>query len=565
MNHDPQPSEDEQKKKKDTQAEPTGADSLPYSLSPREGAASSVRRKLHLLSLNTDNTQVAPSIGMLLIPFLFAAMEACWIDAIFLGLAALGLFQLHSPLMPLWVPFLIIAGSQWLYSLLVVRAARQDSAGEDFSDFSIAPWFVVCLLIITLFTIWLSVYLPIAFVLDPRWLLAMFSDILFLNVRAYHVISIIAICAYFCWRGIRLSGREYEPSHIFAAMRLGIGVILAVIVIRSATESAGVALPDEVTLLLLIPFFLFLGLSAHALARINFVRHSHTLDTETSINAQERAVLLTIGSLGLVLIVVAWIADTVGNPALLAQTFQIFQWLNVAYNWLIAAFAVLAIIVTAPLFWLLNWYESLFPPHLPPTSTNSSRSGRQIPPNPSHLSPLAPFIIPAVKILVPILLLVAAYFLLRWALRRRRRSRIIVKRRVTEIHESVWSWQLFLAQLRNLFLAFWHRIFPSRAAVEREQTLLADPEAAPAVRTIREMYRAMLKRAAGRGYSRLRIETPYEFQYRLDERTPLASPHIALVTDAYTSVRYGDIVPNEAEVARVRQAWLALEQQWSTL
>lgn len=559
MNQYPQPSEDEQKGKKDTQAKPIPADSL-----PSHTLASSVRRKLHLLSLNADNAQVAPSMGMLLIPFLFAALEACWIDAIFLGLAALGLFQLHSPLMPLWVPFLVIAGSQWLYSLLVLRAARQDSGGEDFSDFSIAPYFVPFLLVITLFTIWLSVYLPTAFVLDPRWLLAMLSDILFLNVRAYHVISIIAICAYFCWRGIRLSGREYEPSQIFATMRLGIGVILAVIVIRSATESAGVALPDEVTLLLLIPFFLFLGLSAHALARINFVRHSHTLDTETSINAQERAVLFIIGLLGLVLIVAAWIADTVGNPALLAQTFQFFQWLNVVYNWLIAAFAIFAIIITAPLFWLLAWYESLFPPHLPPASTNSSKGGRQVPPNPAHLSPLAPFIIPAVKIILPILLLAAAYFLLRWALRRRRRSRIIAKKRATEIHESVWSWQLFLAQLRNLLLAFWHRLFPPRASVEKEQTLLDDPKAAPAVRTVREMYRAMLKRAAGRGYSRLRIETPYEFQHRLDERTPLASPHIAPVTDAYTAIRYGDIVPDEAEVARVRQAWLALEHQWNT-
>ncbi len=555
MNHYPQPSEDEQKK----ETLPQVADSL-----PSHTLASSVRRKLNLLSFNADNDRVAPSIGMLLIPFLFASMEACWVDAIFLGLAALGLFQLHSPLMPLWVPFLIIAGSQWLYSLLVLRAARQDSGGEDFSDFSIAPWFVPFLLIITLFTIWLSIYLPAAFVLDPRWLLAMLSDLLFLNVRAYHVISIIAICAYFCWRGIRLSGREYEPSQIFATMRLGVGVILAVIVIRSATVSAGVALPDEVTLLLLIPFFLFLGLSAHALARINFVRHSHTLDTESSINAQERAILFIIGLLGVVLIVAAWIADTVGNPALLAQTFQFFQWLNVVYNWLIGAFAIFAVIVTAPLFWLLNWYESLFPPHLPPVSANSANNGKQVLPNPSHLNPLAPFIIPAVQILLPILLLTAAYFLLRWALRRRRRSRIIAKKRVTEIHESVWSWQLFLAQLRNLLLAFWQRIFPPRASAQKELTLLDDAKAAPAVRTIREIYRAMLKRAAGRGYSRLRIETPYEFQHRLDERTPLASPHIAPVTDAYTAIRYGNIIPNEAEVARVRQEWLALDQQWST-
>jgi len=510
-----------------------------------------------------------PGMGKLLIPFLFAAMEACWIGAIFIGLATLGLFQTHSPLMPLWVPFLVIAGSQWLYNRLVLRAAQGQSiepegnATEEVVDFSIARWFAPLLIIVTLFTIWLSIYVPAYFVLDPRWILAMLSDILSLNVQAYHAISIIAICAYFCWRGIRLSGREYEPSQIFATLRLGIGVILAVIVIRAASESGGVALPNEVTLLLLIPIFLFLGLSAHALARINFVRGSHQLDTETSINAQERSVLFVISSLGAVLLVAAWIADTIGNPALLAQTFQIFQWVGNVYNWLIAAFGVLAVIVTAPLFWLLTWYESLFPPNLPPVSSNSSKNGRTGLTNPAHLSPMPPFIIPVVRVLIPILLLLVAFFLLRWVLRRRRRIRIKLRKRMVEIHESVWSWQLFLAQLRALLLALWHRFFPMRTVAEEAETLLDDRKAAPAVRTIREMYRAMLKRAAGRGYSRLRIETPYEFQQRLDGRTPLASSHIAPITDVYTAIRYGDIIPDEAQVAHIRREWSALEQQWS--
>src|ERR1700730_1764744 len=138
MNRSPQPPEDEQKKKKETPlqaeaAEPIGAD---------------VRRKLNLLSTDSGDAQEAPSMGMLLIPFLFAAMEACWIDAIFLGLATLGFFQLHSPFMPLLVPFLMIAGSQWLYSSLVLRAARQHGGIEDFSEFSITPWFAPGLIVI---------------------------------------------------------------------------------------------------------------------------------------------------------------------------------------------------------------------------------------------------------------------------------------------------------------------------------------------------------------------------------------------------------------------------------
>lgn len=548
MSQSPQPADDEQKKETATQVstKPTGDD---------------VKKKLHQITTSLDDGQEAASIGMLLIPFLFAAMEACWIDAIFLGLATLGLFQIHSPLMPLWVPFLVIAGSQWLYNWLALRAAQSQGSVEDFS---ITPWFVPLLIVVALFTIWLSIYMPTAFVLDPRWLLTMLSDILSLNVQAYHTIIIIALCAYFCWRGIRLSGREYEPSQIFATMRLGIGVILAVIVIRAASASGGVALPDEVTLLLLIPIFLFLGLSAHALARINFVRHAHQLDTETSVNAQERSVLFVISLLGVVLLVASWIADTIGNPALLAQTLQLFQWVGVVYNWLVEAFTVLAIIVTAPLFWLLTWYESLFPPHLPPASSNSSRNGRTGLTNPSHLSTLPPFVIPLAKVLILILLLLGAFLLLRWALRKRRRTRIKSRKRVTEIHESVWSWRLFLTQLRGLLLALWHRFFPPRAIVEEEQAVLDDRKAAPNVRTVREMYRAMLKRASGRGYSRLRIETPYEFQQRLDGRTPLASPHIAPITDAYTAIRYGDIVPDEAEVGRIRQEWGELERQWSS-
>lgn len=548
MSQSPQPADDEQKKATQVSAKPTEDD---------------VKKKLHQITMSLDDGQEAPSIGMLLIPFLFAAMEACWIDAIFLGLATLGLFQVHSPLMPLWVPFLVIAGSQWLYNWLALRAAQTHRDVEDFADFSIAPWFVPLLIIVALFTIWLSIYMPTAFVLDPRWLLTMLSDILSLNVHAYHTIIIIALCAYFCWRGIRLSGREYEPSQIFATMRLGIGIILAVIVIRAASASGGVVLPNEVTLLLLIPIFLFLSLSAHALARINFVRHAHQLDTETSINAQERSVLFVISLLGVVLLVASWIADTVGNPALLAQTLQLFQWVGVVYSWLVNAFTVLAIIVTAPLFWLLTWYESLFPPHLPPVSSNSSKNGRTGLTNPAHLSVLPSFVIPLAKVLIIILLLLGAFLLLRWALRKRRRTRIKSRKRVTEIHESVWSWRLFLAQLRGLLLALWRRFFPPRATVAEEQAVLDDRKSAPNVRTVREMYRALLKRASGRGYSRLRIETPYEFQQRLDGRTPLASPHIAPITDMYTAIRYGDIVPDEAEVGRIRQEWGELERQWS--
>ena len=188
-------------------------------------------------------------------------MEACWIDAIFLGLAMLGLFQVHSPLMPLWVPFLVIAGSQWLYNWLVLRAAQShgqgEKSGEDFADISIAPWFVPLLIVVALFTIWLSIYMPTAFVLDPRWLLTMLSDILVPQCagipynRDYCSLRLFLLA----WHSPFWS--RVEPSQIFATMRLGIGVILAVIVIRAASAGGGVALPSEVTCSCSFPFSSF--------------------------------------------------------------------------------------------------------------------------------------------------------------------------------------------------------------------------------------------------------------------------------------------------------------------
>ena len=73
--------------------------------------------------MRTTNVQEAPSVGEIMLPYLFAAMETCWIDAVFIGLASLDFFQSHNPLMPLWAPFLLIIGSKWLLGYLERRNA----------------------------------------------------------------------------------------------------------------------------------------------------------------------------------------------------------------------------------------------------------------------------------------------------------------------------------------------------------------------------------------------------------------------------------------------------------
>ncbi len=208
------------------------------------------RRRQHLLSMRTTELAQTPSLGEILLPFLFAAMETCWIDAIFIGLADIGLFESHTPLMPLWAPFVLIIGSQWILSLLEWRAASTSGGDKDETQTTIpGSWLLI--LFISLTTLF-----------NPGWLLALLNDTLSLNLRAYHIFFIVALALYFCWRGMRLLSREYEPSQVFGTLRLGMGIIVVVILVHAGQASAGGVRNDDLILLLLVPVFLFLSPSS---------------------------------------------------------------------------------------------------------------------------------------------------------------------------------------------------------------------------------------------------------------------------------------------------------------
>ena len=221
--------------------------------------------------------------------------------------------------------------------------------------------------------------------------------------------------------------------------------------------------------------------------------------------------------------------------------------------------AFVIVILLTPLFWLFSWWFSLFPPQ-----SSHVNIPRRLPKTkfvPPHNDALAAALAPFIKIFIPILLLILAVLVIRWALRRRRSPLATGKRRDLDLRESLFSWNLFWLQFKALLRALFGRFFPQKAT-EHKPIAIEETHDEPAARSIREIYRALLKGAAMRGYPRNKNETPYEFQQRLDEKFPLAEPQLVAVTDAYTATRYGGIVPNEAEVTRVQHEWTTLEQKW---
>jgi hypothetical protein len=132
-----------------------------------------------------------------------------------------------------------------------------------------------------------------------------------------------------------------------------------------------------------------------------------------------------------------------------------------------------------------------------------------------------------------------------------------------EDHESLWSWELFWHQFKAFWRSLWARIFPQKnPATAGDAVLVEDLRSAPSgIRTIREIYRAFLKRTATLGHARSRFETPHEFQQRLHTILPPAEPYLGTLTEAYAATRYSGHQLDSADVENARLAWGELERR----
>ncbi len=520
------------------------------------------RRRQQLLSMATIAIAANPSLGERLWPFIMAAMEACWVDAIFIGLAGLNFFQSHDPIIPLWAPFVLIAVSQWLSKYLERRGISVTSSSESDGDSgTVTPSNSAVfglMALVTLFIIWSRVYAQTAFLLDPRWLLSLLNDVLLLNSNAYLVVGIAALSAYFCWRGVRLSRRQVEPANVFSVLRLGLVIFVVVIIVRAAQESSGMVFHDWLELFLLVPIFFLLSLFAHSLARAAYVRHSHLVGLEGIAAAQERSILLILGTFGLALVVLALLVGSTANPTLLRE---VAIPIGAAYDWLVGIIAHIIVFLVTPFFWLITLLLGGHKVQLPRVRIIHVGGSGKTKPRPAPTPDAILTLIPILKVVIPVLLILVALLVIRWALRRRR-LRMVANKNQDE-YESLWSWALFWTQLKAFLRGLFGRFFSRKTAAAGEQ---AAPEAitgGQAARSVREIYRLLLRRAADRGYPRKKDETPYEFRQRLDAKTPLAQPRLEVITGVYAATRYGGLEPDESEVAQVRGAWAEIEQKWN--
>ncbi|HEV2579666.1 MAG TPA: DUF4129 domain-containing protein [Ktedonobacteraceae bacterium] len=519
------------------------------------------------------------SLGELLLPTLLGAMEACWVCAALIGLASAHLFGFSTPLLPLWSPFVYIIGFHWTLVLRERRVAsiqqatsEQEAGSKNSKDGQASvvrqdmPLFFVMLVVLALFLIWLQIYAPTRPLYDLTWLATLGSDTLFLDLHFYQALMMVLFSCYLCWRGLRLLSHTVEPSQVIRGLLLGLGVIIAAILLLASVESSGATSPDAIFLFMLIPVFLFLSLVAHALARIVFVRKSHFSGLQGSVVAQERAVITVVASLGIILLLVTLLVGLFADPTFFSSALSVLMPVGIAignaYNWLVGIFADILVFLATPIFWLFTFLGSLLPHGKPGTQNIPKQNQKQkLPTHP--ITNINAAWLPFLRVGLLLVLLLGLVCLVWWAVQHRRRKVLRLRRKDADIHESLWSWLLLWNQVKNILRALFGRFSRYKP---RAETQVAGAQGThpsdPAVRTIREIYRAVLKKAAGRGYQRKKYETPLELRQRLDEGVPLVEPQLESITEAYSMVRYGDSLPNVDDVIAVGEQWRELDQKW---
>lgn len=123
----------------------------------------------------------------------------------------------------------------------------------------------------------------------------------------------------------------------------------------------------------------------------------------------------------------------------------------------------------------------------------------------------------------------------------------------------MWSWALFLAQLRWLWNALFGRLNAAARSVVSVRGAALHAAGALNDENIRLLYARMLRHAERLGCRRPVHVTPCEFVRPMSTCAPECSSGIAAISEVYERVRYGEKSPSQDEVEAARQTVAAFE------
>ncbi len=487
--------------------------------------------------------QKPASWGQFLLPLFFAAMETCWLAAIFIGLANTSALGTTHLLFPLWLPFVLIASFYLLSSYQQWYAMDGEhpllEKGNHITFSRLAN--TVLTIIATLLAVWVSAYAPQTAITNPAWLLNIPAVILQFNSDSFRLIGLLVLAIAFCRQGTLLVRGKVNYVLISKLMQSGIFTFILLMVIQKFLEVIGHFYDDGWTILFLIVLYLCLSLATHALARVGVVRRHYAVERKKDLIRQERVTLQSVLLASCILLALALGIGAILNATIIRDTGVLFFKPNSFF------IPPLGNAKKAPCDVKCT---------LPDTSQQVVHHGSQQPTNPLFSILLFALFIILLLAMITFILVLVIKFIRWWRKRERPRQR-------WELHESLWSWPLFLQQFKSILHALLKHVMTYLLRPTQHTKVSLSPDRQiTSIHNIYEIYRSFLHYAAIQGYPRASYETPNEFSNRLTHQFPLIEPDLALITSAYITTRYAASTLKPEDVAATQSAWLAVQQNW---
>ncbi len=374
-----------------------------------------------------------------------------------------------------------------------------------------------------------------------------------------HPMVIACVTAvYIWWRGIMQGRAPLYSGNIYRSFLAGIAALIILIIVWRASLGTGSFGNLTSAVGPYVAAFFFFGLAALALTNLQTIQQ-RMLPEETVRTFNRRWLPILFGVAGGIVLVGVGVASAFSPEflALLARLFDsVVELLRQGLRYLLIPLEYVAAGFFYAMQFIANWLTGgkpmepfaiadLAPPQKPTEITSSGTF------------PVVAVL--AIKWCLFAAIVIAVIILLARALSRHRTDR--AKADIEEVHESLWSWGGFMADLHQFLSMIWGRfIRKGKEPVTASPVPSWHPEEddPQGVLGIREIYKHLLWEASRSRIARRLYETPYEYATRLGQAVPDGSGQLGKLTDLYINTRYGDRKPRDKQVNYANSLWKVL-------
>ncbi len=357
----------------------------------------------------------------------------------------------------------------------------------------------------------------------PTWPVEMFHA----PPDARHIVIASMATLAFWTSGIRLGLTHTAHESLSGIFRTGVAAIITGVILSIFVEG-------ELGLYPTMYLFFAASLTGFALARVSAAGGPGTTGTWVRLLAISLLIVLG-GSLALALLTRTLFGDALSFLADMA-------WLAVQ---------AVAFVIGLGVSYIAEWIILIITPLIPDNvqeyfrrveeNLNRPPPFRPDPNQPSRLPGWLPFLAQWGSVTV-VLALVGGFIFLLF------RGRFRQQDRVDREERRALQWE---TSLRSDLTSLLGNIIGRKG-----QASYRGPRPDTPVRLTYRLYYSMLRLAGRLGVERKDAETPFEFERRAVQVLP--APEAALLTQAFSRARYGDIAPSEEDLAEMRAAWTRL-------